>query len=407
VGREEEEAVLRQLRTGPLSLSDRAGVVAELEDAFAAFHGVPFAMSSSSGTAALHAAFFALDLAPGDEVLAPAYTHISTVLPMLHANLVPVLCDVDDAGNLDPSDAAARVSPRTRALVVTHEYGHICDMEPILALAERHDLLVVEDCSHALGSTDRGRLAGTFGDVVCFSLQADKIVPAGEGGMLITSDARIFERATMLSHFRRPTPATSERRARFVETGYGLKSRLHPLGAALALVQVGKLAAHIAQRQQNLAHFDSRAGTVEGVRPLPTRPGVSRGGYFRYLLRCDPDALHGLPVSRYVDALRAEGVREVTPGSLVRPLHLTALFQTLDDGMYRSGWPRRGPHVARAPVYGPGDFPRAESFSAETIQFPAFTEPSTHVIDAYCDAMAKVAAGAAVLARSEELECRS
>jgi perosamine synthetase len=392
LGEEEERAVLEELRTGELSYGESAGVVAKLELEFARMHDVPFALTTSSGTAALHAAYFALDLDHGDEVLAPTYTHLGTVLPMLHVGLVPVLCDVDEhTGNIDPSDAEVRISPRTRAIVVTHQYGHVCDMDAIAALAARHDLRVVEDCAHALGSTYNGRVAGTFGDVACFSLQAHKVVPAGEGGVLLTRDATVFERATLLAHFRRATPATGARLAPFTGTGYGLKNRLHPLGAALALVGLRRLPERIRQRRENLEYFGDRARSITGVRPLPTAPGVDRGGYFRYLLRYSAAELHGVPIGRYVDALRAEGVCEVALGNLAKPLHLTALLQTLDDGMHRSGWPRRGAHVNVEHVYRPGNFPAAERFSEETLQFPAFTEPSRHVIDAYCEAMAKVA----------------
>jgi perosamine synthetase len=398
IGKEEEEAVLRQLRSGELSVSDRTGIVAQFEDEFAAFHGLRYAMSTNSGTSALHAAFFALGLEPGDEVLAPAYTHVSTVAPMLQTNLVPVLCDVDPAsGNLAPDEIERRLSPRTRAVVVTHQYGLICEMEAILGLARRHGLRVVEDCSHAHGATQRRRLAGTFGDVSCFSLQADKVVPAGEGGMLLTDDPAIFERAALLGHFRRPTGATSPVSLPFAETGYGLKYRLHPLAAALGIVGLRKLPERIQQRRENLEYFDERVAPVPGVRPLATPPGNSRGGFFRYVLRVVPDELDGVATERYVEALRAEGVAEVKPGGLVKPLHLTPLFQTVEDRMYRSGWPRRGPHVRREIVHGPGDFPEAERFAGRTVQFPAFTEPSTHLIEAYSRAMAKVAA------RSEEL----
>jgi perosamine synthetase len=401
IGPEEEAAVLRQLRSGELSIAERSGVIAEFEDAFAAYQSMPYAMSTCSGTAALHAAFFGLDLEPGDEVLAPAYTHLSTVLPMLQANLVPVLCDVDaESGNLDPTDAAARVSPRTRAIVVTHQYGLVCDMDSVLELARRHGLRVVEDCSHAHGATSHGRLAGTFGDVACFSLQAHKAVPVGEGGMLLTHDPKIFERAALLGHFRRPVPAMDPAYVPFAETGYGLKNRLHPLAAALGLVELEKLPQRIAERRANLEHFDACVASVPGVRPLATPRWASRGGYFRYVLHYLPGELGGLPVEVYVDALWAEGVDEVRPGSLVKPLHLTPIFQTLDDRMYRNGWPRRGPHVRRETTYRPGDFPRAELFSRHTLQFPAFTEPSSHIVEAYCRAMAKVAAGAEDLTAS-------
>jgi dTDP-4-amino-4,6-dideoxygalactose transaminase len=392
IGPDEEAAVLAQLRSGELSYQRRAGIVRQFEDAFAVFHGVAFALSTCSGTAALHAAYFGLDLEPGDEVIAPAYTHLSTVLPMLHAQLVPVLCDVDPrTGNIDVDDAARRLSPRTRAIVVTHQYGLVCDMAAVAALARRHGLRVVEDASHAHGARRGGRLAGTFGDVACFSLQAHKVVPAGEGGVLITNDPRIAERASLLGHFRQPTPGMSDEYASFAETGYGLKNRLHPLAAALALVQLKKLPERIEQRADNAGYFAARLRDVPGIRPLDTPGEASRGGYFRYLVHYDAEALGGLSLDRYVDALRAEGVAEVVPGHLARPLHFARLLRTVNDRMYRSGWPRRGHHVLREIVYSPGDFPSAERFSASTLQFPAFTEPSHHIIDAYCAAMRKVA----------------
>ncbi len=395
IGPDEEEAVLALLRSGELSYQRRGGSVEQFEDAFAAFHGVSFALSTCSGTAALHAAYFGLDLEPGDEVIAPAYTHLSTVLPMLHAQLVPVLCDVDpETGNIDVADAERRLSPRTRAIVVTHQYGLVCDMAAVAALARRHGLRIVEDASHAHGARFEGRLAGTFGDVACFSLQAHKVVPAGEGGVLITNDPRIAERASLLGHFRQPTPGMSDAYLPFAETGYGLKNRLHPLAAALALVQLRKLPERIAQRAENADYFASRLRGVPGIRPLATPKGASRGGYFRYLVHYDAKALGGLSPGRYAEALRAEGVAEVALGSLARPLHLTRLFQTLDDHLYRSGWPRRGGHILREVVHAPGDFPAAERFSATTLQFPAFTEPAHHIIDAYCAAMQKVAARA-------------
>jgi dTDP-4-amino-4,6-dideoxygalactose transaminase len=398
IAKEDEQAVLKQLRSGELSLPRRAGIIEELESNFAQMHERTYAMSTSSGTSALHAAYFGLDLEPGDEILAPAYTHLATVLPMLHAGLIPVLCEVEeDTGNIDVRDASTRLTSRTRAIAVTHQYGHICNMEAVLELASQRRLFVIEDCSHAHGASFHGRLAGTFGDVACFSLQAHKAMVAGEGGILLTSNPRIFERATLLGHFREKTAATSDACAEISETGYGLKNRMHPLGAALAVSQLRRLPKIIEQRRLNLCFFEECLKDVHGVRALPTRPGVSRGGYFRFLVKYIPEELNGLPIATYMEALRAEGVREMAAGSLAKPLHFTQIFQTLEDGMYRSGWPRRGPHVNHERVYRPGDFPRAERFSALTIQFPAFTEPSKQIIAQYCQAMKKVARHSASL----------
>jgi perosamine synthetase len=170
-----------------------------------------------------------------------------------------------------------------------------------------------------------------------------------------------------------------------------LKNRLHPLGAALVLAQFRRLPELIAQRRKNLEYFEHRLKGIRGVSPLPTSRNVTRGGYFRFLLKYHTEELNGLPIESYIQALRAEGVVEVAPGSMAKPLHLTRFFQTLEDGMYTGGWPRRGAHASRELVYRPGDFPRAERFSAFTLQFPAFTEPSGPIIDAYCHAMQKIA----------------
>ena len=392
IDQEAEQAVLAQLRSGELSYYRRAGIIAEFEDDFAAYHQAPYAMSTHSGTGALHAAFFSLGLAPGDEVIAPAYTHLSSVMPMLHVNLIPVLCDVDtETGNIDPEKIVKGITGRTRAIIVTHQYGHICDMESILAIARRHELFVIEDCSHAHGATYKGMLAGTFGDVGCFSLQSQKALPVGEGGMLITGNPGLFERMTLLAHFRQKTGATTEQWEPLVETGYGLKFRLHPLAAALGVVKLKKLNMIIDARQSNYDYFCSRLQSIPGVRPLVTREGFRRGGFFRFLIKYQPEELLGLSADAYVQALQAEGVSTVMAGSLAKPLHLTHFFQSLNDNMYPTGWPRQGDHVSHRYVYKRGDFPCAENFSAATLQFPAFTEPSRHIIDEYCQAMLKVA----------------
>lgn len=401
LGEAEEHAVLTLMRAGQISMHRNGGVVQEFEDTFAELHTSTWAMSTCSGSAALHAAYFSLDLLPGDEVIAPAYTHLSTVMPMLQVGLIPVLCDVEPQhGNINPDDIAHRITDRTRAIVITHQYGHMCDMHAILKIAKRFNLKVLEDCSHAHGASCDGRMAGTFGDVACFSLQAHKAVVAGEGGLLLTGDSRIYERACLLGHFRQPTAATSEKYAPFVETGYGLKNRLHPLAAAIALEQLKKLNAIIESRRACHAFFAEQLMDVPGLTPLPTEPGVNRGGFFRFLFHYDARSFEGLSMENFVRALHAEGAVEAIPGSLARPLHLTSFFQTLDDGMYRNGWPRRGTGNRPAQTWGPGDFPNAEKFSATTVQFPAFMAPDgQNIIAAYGEAIRKIQRNAATLRR--------
>lgn len=378
-----EDAVLALLRAGDVTYHRVGGAVAQLERRFAELVGVAHGITTHTGTAALLAGFFALDLRPGDEVIAPAYTHLATVFPMFHVGLRPVLCDVDrETGNIDPEAIAACIGPRTRAIAITHQFGHSCDMPRICEIARAHDLRILEDCSHAHGASVDGRHVGQHGDVACFSLHAHKTVWGGEGGILVTRHAHVAERAALHGHFRQPHPFTSDAAAPWVESGYGLKSRIHPLAAALALVGLDLLPETLAARRRNYAHLCARLAEIPGLRPLPTAPGVDRGGHFRFIAHYDREQLHGLAPERFLAAVHAEGASAVWPGWAARTLDSYRMFQTNEDpiGLFEGG------HT----TYTPGEFPAASAFSANTLQFPAFVE-GPEIIDAYADALSKVA----------------
>lgn len=407
IGPEEEAAVIAALRRGELSVHRRSGGVESFEEAFRNLHESNWVLSTGSGTAALHAAFFGLDLLSGDQVIAPAYTHLSTVIPLLQAHLVPVLCDVEsETGNIDPYAIEQHITNRTRAIVITHQYGHPCDMEPILRIAEAHGLRIVEDCSHSHGARWRGRIVGTIGAAGAFSLQAHKAVVAGEGGVLISDDAKLFERAALLGHFRTRSSASDfsgTGRDRFADSGYGMKNRIHPLGAAVAEVQLRKLTE---VNERRAAHHKRLAAILEeapGIRLSETATDVERGGYFRFLCHLDPDLLGGLTAAAVLRAVHMEGAIEVCSGALARPVHTMAIMQTLDDGMVQGGWPRKGPHVSHAPVYKLGDFPVAETLSQWSLLIPAFTWESEDVVEQYGLALVKVAQHAQELADTGEM----
>ena len=225
----EESAVLRILRDGNVSSHP---VVRELEDDFRALTGRRHALAHCNGTAALLAAFHALDLPPGSEVLVPAATFWASVLPMIWCGLIPVFCESEpDTLGLDPDDAARRITPRTRAIVVVHLWGLPCRTAALRQLADDHGLKIIEDASHAHGASVDGVPCGRFGDVSVFSMQGDKLVPAGEGGVLLTDDEAIHRRAVCLGDIRRildqPLPDK-----RFAATGLGMKTRIAPMSAA-------------------------------------------------------------------------------------------------------------------------------------------------------------------------------
>ncbi len=211
--------------------------VEELEKRFAEKMGAKYALAVTSGTAALVTALQALGLGPGDEVIIPAYTWIATAAAVVSVGAIPVVAEVDESLTLDPADLPKRLSPFTRAIIPVHMRGVPCRMNEIMAFARAHNLKVIEDTAQADGASYHGQRLGTFGDVGCFSLQFNKIITAGEGGLIITDDQTTYQRAMMyhdvIGGQRNNIPAA--------EVLWGINFRMPELLAAVALAQLDKL----------------------------------------------------------------------------------------------------------------------------------------------------------------------
>jgi len=161
-------------------------MVRDLERRFAFAYGVPYGVASTSGTAAIHVALGALDLNPGDEVITAPITDMGTIIPIISQGAIPVFADIDRTYNMDPASVEQRITPRTKAIIAVHLFGNPCDMDAMVAVASRHKLPLIEDCSQAHWTHYKGRLVGTIGDIGCFSLQQSKHMTTGDGGMTIT-----------------------------------------------------------------------------------------------------------------------------------------------------------------------------------------------------------------------------
>lgn len=380
--------VTNLLARGEISYYGREGEVAALEAEFSGRIGVPFAVTCSSGTAALHSAFFGLGLETGDEVICPTFTFLSTVMPLFVVNALPVLVDCEpDTGNIDASNIEAAITHRTKAIVVVHLNGHVCDMGPIIDIARRRNLKVVEDCSHAHGATWNGAEVGGLGDVSIFSLQGSKLVAAGQGGILLTADREIFERAVLLGHFRMRAfeDVTSDSYRPFAATGYGLNYRMHPLAAALARRQFEELDKYIEGRNANLGVLSKGLARIPGVSPPAHKAFATRHSYYNYKPLYDEEALDGLDRKLFINALRAEGAPVEDSTSL--PLHLEALFQVKDDGSRTYG------RLSGRRVYAPGTFPNSEIHARRAMRIPPYTEPRPRLISQIIDAFEKVSRG--------------
>jgi dTDP-4-amino-4,6-dideoxygalactose transaminase len=244
-GKEEMEAVIEVMKSGYLfrygSENDPKFLhkVSTLEKEFARYCGVKFALATSSGTSSLVASALALGLKPGDEIIVPAYTFVASYSSVIFAGIVPVLAEIDESLTLDADDIEHRITPRTKAIMPVHMLGNPCDMDRIMAVAKKHNLLVLEDSCQAAGASYKGRKVGSIGNISAFSLNIFKTINSGDGGLVVTNDKTLYETAFSV-HDQGHKPM------RFgVEVGtrnvLGLNFRMNEITAAVGLAQLSKI----------------------------------------------------------------------------------------------------------------------------------------------------------------------
>ncbi len=258
IGERETAYVLDCMRSG--WISSEGPYVARFEEAWARYCGVAHGIAMTSGTAALFAACDALRLCPGDEVIMPTFTIIGCAQAIIATGATPVLVDSDPrTWCMDVTEVAARITPRTRAIMAVHIYGHPVDMGPLRDLARRHGLAIIEDAAEAHGATYHGARAGSLGDIACFSFYANKILTTGEGGMVLTNDALLAERARSY----RNMAFRSERR--FYHTEMGFNYRMTALQAAVGLAQAEDIEPRVRRKRQIGARYDELLAGVTNI----------------------------------------------------------------------------------------------------------------------------------------------
>lgn len=376
---EDEEAVLQVLRHGDLSLHP---VTRDLEADYREYFRVRHALAHCNGTSALLAAFFAIGLEPGDEVLAPTATFWASVLPMLWVGAIPVFCESEfERLGIDPVDAEKKITRRTRAIVVTHLWGMPAKMTQLLDLAQRRNLKIVEDASHAHGAIWRQRLCGTLGDVCVFSLQSSKLAPAGEGGMLLTNNDAFMERAVCLGDIERIRQLSSPS-ARFAATSFGVKTRMAPLSAAVARVQLRQLKKRNSRRSENVEYLSSHLEKL-GLETFASPPHIRRV-YFEYVVRCH-QPMTALTRAILVRALKAEGCDVSLPRYPL--LHQQPIFT---EGVFAKIARLQGGRHKPIPIYDMNALPRSTQVNEELLRLPGFPNASRALLDQYACAFEKV-----------------
>lgn len=352
----DRRAVARVLRSGFLSLGPEGPA---FEGEFARFVGTRHAVAVSSGTAALHLAMRACGIGPGDEVVTTPFSFVASANAPLFVGARPVFADIDpETLNLDPDQIARAVTPRTKAILPVHVFGLPCDMRPLAALARRRRLVLIEDACEAVGAAYGGRPVGTFGRCAVFAFYPNKQMTTGEGGMLVTDDARIARIARSLRNQGR-----GERDGWLAHPRLGYNYRLDEMSAALGRAQLARLPAILARRARVAAAYHACLRDIPGLRLLETPPGFSRS-WFVYVVILP----EGVSRARVRRAMRARGIdtRDYFP-----PIHL----------MQRT-WPEcRGWGLRK------GICPVAESVAARTLALPFWTAMPLRTVEAVARAL--------------------
>ncbi len=292
-------------------ISSEGPFVEKFETRFAAMVAREHAIAVSNGSAALDAAVAALKIGPGDEVILPSFTIISCAAAVVRAGAVPVVVDCDPATwNMTADAIEAAITPRTKAIMAVHIYGHPCDMDPILALAAAHDLYVIEDAAEMHGQTYRGRPCGSFGDISTFSFYPNKHITTGEGGMLVTNDARLAERC------RGARNLFFNNRQRFVHHELGWNMRMTNMQAALGLAQIEQINTFVKRKRAMGRRYTELLADIPGLELPLAETDYSQNIYWVYgLVLAD-----NVPLSP-AEIMAELGARDIGTRPFFWPMH--------------------------------------------------------------------------------------
>ena len=362
-------------------------VVRDFEKEFAEYIGTRYALSQCNGTSTLLAAYFAAGVGPGDEVIVPSYTWHASISPILHNNGIPVFCEIDPHTlTADPEDIKRKITPRTKAICMVHMWGNVTKMDEIMDIAREHNLVVIEDCSHAHGAEYDGKKVGAIGHIGCFSLQGSKAMVAGEGGIVVTDDTELYERLLICGHYGRiEQDLITDCYRHLAPPGIGYKFRAHPLAIGIAKVQLSRLEELNQKRTANFAYLDRELGKLKGIETLSVYPKAKRGGFYGYRAIYHEEEL-GVPRERFIEALKAEGVN-VSPCRYMI-CHLHPLYQGYN--FHGKGCPYNCPHTKEYQSPGEGSLPVTEDVYRRLLALPVFTDPPQGLLEQYVEAFRKV-----------------
>ena len=393
-----EKAVLEVLHGRKMSGTD---ITLEFEKEYAAWQGRKYALAHNTGTASIQAAMFGCGVGCGDEVIAPSMTFWASALQALNLRACVVFADIDPHSLcLDPKDIEHRITRNTKAIVAVHYAGHPADMGSIMKIARKHRVKVIEDVSHAHGALYKGKKVGTFGHVSAMSLMTGKSFAIGEGGILCTDNREIYERAVAFGHYERTGRPSrysdaqgeltrKELRAYGGVPVGGFKYRMMQFASALGRVQLRLYDKQMAEIQKAMNYFWDLLEGVPGIRAhRPAKDsGSTMGGWYAARGLYVQEELGGLPVEKFCEAVRAEGV-STSPGANFA-LNTHPVFHTAD--IYHEGRPTNTAHIRRKLHQGVGTMPVSEAVPKTVYGVPWFRKNRPRLIRQYAAAFRKAA----------------
>ena len=318
---QEVKAVADVVASGKWGNPDCGDLVEKFESEFAAYCGSKYAITCVNGSVSLRLALIACGVKPGDEVIVPPYTFITTASSVIECNCVPVFVDIDpETYNMDPAQIEAAITDRTKAIIPVHFGGLACDMDAILAIAKKHNLRVIEDAAHAHGAEYKGKKLGSIGDVGSFSFQSSKNLTSGEGGIVVTDDDELYAMMRSLRNVGR-----IEGGQWYDHYNPGCNYRITQMQAVLLSRQLERLEEQTRRRNENGLYLNELLKDIDGISPLVRSEEITLHCYHIYIFKYDASKFGGVSKDQFAEMLAAEGVPSFR--GYPHPLYKQPLFQ--------------------------------------------------------------------------------
>ncbi len=321
IGEEELKKVVEAVKSG--WVSSKGKFIEEFEKGFAKYCGVNHGVATSNGTAALHLALAALGIGKGDEVIMPTLTFVATANAVIYCNAKPVFVDSHpDYWCMDPEQIEEKITKNTKAIIPVHLYGHPCDMDWIMDIAEDHELYVIEDCAEAHGAEYKGKKVGSFGDISCFSFYGNKIITTGEGGMCITDDEELAEKMRLL----RDHGMSREKRYWHEIVGYNY--RMTNLQAAIGVAQLRKLDEFVRKKRRIAESYANGLAELaeEGLITLHPEMPWAKSVYWMYSILVENEN-----TNKKEDLMRFFEKNGIEVRPFFVPIHRLPIYLTIND----------------------------------------------------------------------------